>query len=244
MQNAHVDTSEKPYRLISEMRDEAYRPLVFTTADVLDKIERHAFKPAKHLRIRSSGPILLAGQSGALCVVEGETETERFGVAIPFTNGLSGIDSSGKEHFVKTRWFETLPIGLDGSVTANKGLRLIKVGFRLVELPFHWSEQRHKLSRLTCAFANETGLSKSALGRDLNTDFPDYSALAGIEVCELKPIVQYIQKNWPDLSEDPVPSRETIAATLAALNMRGRTRGRNSGRDSVSPQSRLRTKYI
>jgi hypothetical protein len=124
-----------------------------------------------------------------------------------------------------------MPVNPDGSVLASRRLRLSKVTFRLVELPFEWTYLRLTLTIVISMFANEMGLSASAIGRDLNTSFPEFPNLAKIEIPELDPVVRYVHQRWSDVSSDlPPPSRETIAATLAGLGIRNRARGRNTHR--------------
>lgn len=199
-------------------------------ADVIDKIVSYGFKPVGELQGRCAQRGILAGRYGGLCRVEGETETERFACPIPFMDGLTGIDKAGKERFVEVRWFEGMKIYWDGSLRVTQRLRLWRVSFRLVDLPFEWSHLQYNLSRLITRYANETGLSRASLGRELDAGYPEYMEMSNIAVPTLKPVVEYVQKTWRDISVDPVPSRETIAATLEGLNMRPRTRGPNNAR--------------
>ena len=163
--------------------------------------------------------------------MEGETNTERFGIAIPFADRLEGIDENGKQRIVGIDCFENMLIQPRWPARVLPTVWISNVRFRLVRLPFRWSALQFHLSLLLSQFANEMGLSRATLKHELRTDFPDYSALAQIEIQNLSLVVQYVKQHWGEVSSElPPPSREIISATLAALSMRNRSRGRHARR--------------
>jgi hypothetical protein len=70
-------------RGVLEMRDAAFRPIIRTLADALATMDKADLKPIGHLRGGTSALSYYQGVSGALTWIEGETEHEKFRVAIP-----------------------------------------------------------------------------------------------------------------------------------------------------------------
>jgi hypothetical protein len=222
----------KPYGFISKMRDAKHRPLIRSLADVLNIIESRGIEPIGDLFGRSNGLQCFAGRVGSFCRVEGETATERFGIAIPFAECFFGTDANGKRRKVRIDWFDGARIAFgNGCMTVKPKWLFKNVQFRISKLPFNWSETNFRISALVAQFANETGLSQCNLGRELPTSYVDFPGLAQIEIAGLDPVVEFVRSRWRESSTDiPPPSRETIAAALAALSMRSRARGRHAVR--------------
>ena len=228
-------TDERPWFLISKMRDDSHRPLIRSMADVLEKIGSEQIELLGELRGRCHGPGVLAGHYGGLCRVEGETDAKRFAIAIPFADQFEGVDENGERHTQDIGSFENVIIRPDGAVQMLPGIWLKRVTFGIVRLPYRWSQTNATLTRLFSEYANKAGLSKAALGRDLPTTYPDYYGLAQIRIDRLDRIAGFVADYWNQASSDPLPSRGTIASTLATLSMRNRVRGPHSMRDKISP---------
>jgi hypothetical protein len=176
----------------------------------------------------------LGGINGCLARVEGETAETRFAVAIPFMTGFYGRDESRTRRRYPLQWLKGALIRSDGAVKLRQYPEPVwvrAVEFRIHALPYAWTETRRNVTTLVSRYANESGLAFAALGRDLPTDHLDFDGLARIDICRLGPVLRFISAKWHEISLDiPVPSRETISATLAALSMKGRSRGRNARR--------------
>jgi len=123
---------------------------------------------------------------------------------------------------------------MDGTICFSTGsttLSATRVRFDYVDLPFELSELQRHIAKLTVAFCNETGLSKTAIDRELSAAFIDYGEITKINIKSLKPIADFVRSHWPSIgTHAPPPSNETIAATLEALAVRPRRSGKHAMR--------------
>jgi hypothetical protein len=227
---AMPQAGEKPLRCFMQTRDDNWRPLIRSVADILALLEKEGLVLIGDLYARGS-LLQLGGINGCLARVEGETAETRFAVAIPFMTGFYGRDESGKRWKYTPPWLADAEIETDGAVRLRQHRQVRAVEFDFPVLPYTWTETKRNLTTLFCRYANESGLAFAALGRDLPTDHLDFDGLARIDIFRLGPVLRFISAKWHEISLDiPVPSRETISATLAALSMKGRSRGRNARR--------------
>lgn len=220
--------SEKRTYLVLEMRDDAFRPTIGSLADVRNKIDELGI-PMGEIRGYATQQFHMGGQRGSLCGVQYETASEIIDIAIPFSSAFKGIDVSGRERKFGIEQFDGSRINPDGSVVLGYGLELRRVKFVYCRLPLEWSVTSRNISRILIRYVNETGLAARALGRELPTWYVDYASLALVAVADLRKVELFIRARWRVVHPDSKPpSRETIAATLAALSMRQRSRGRNA----------------
>jgi hypothetical protein len=213
---------EKPWRLLSSMYDESFRPTIRSLADALAAMDRAAFDPIGELRGGASDQGIWHKRKCALTWIEGETACERFRVAIPVSTEFTGWDKRGHRYRQPISDFDGAIILRDGSLRLEKNLWVQRVRFIFPHLTFLLTGNQRYIARLVSEFQNPCG-------GELSLRPIDYSGLATTEITSLRAVTEFVRSNWNSLvTGSPPPSRETIASTLEALFARARTRERHS----------------
>lgn len=210
-----------------QMRDDNFRSQIRSVADILVILENERLMQIGDLHVRGS-LLQLGGINGFLAHVEGETAEERFAIALPLITGVCGRTKIGARKAYPHQLLKGALILPNGAVRLRRypePVWIRGVEFKFGILPYDWTETRRRITTLVSRYANESGLSVAALGRDLPTERPDFNGLAQITIDRLQPVLDFISAEWHEMDPGiPMPSRETISATLAALSMRGRRR--------------------
>jgi hypothetical protein len=177
--------------------------------------------PIGHLR-GGAGQIRSYGRAEcALTWIEGETERERFRVAIPTSRWFSGWDQNNRRHERSITAFNGTTILPNGSLRLTKTLWIGRVEFDIPPLTFVLTDVQKHIALLVSEFLNISGHS-------LPTKYVDYVELGKVKLTSFRPVADFVRSNWHrDGVNTPSPSRETIAATLEALFMRSRSRQAN-----------------
>lgn len=241
-----VRISPKTPRMIMGQRDDAsFRPLRRSVADGLAAIEREALRPIGPVRGSTSRTVLLCGHNVSLILMVGETETETFTVGFPFATTFKATSlQDGKLRTYQATQFDGSYIDSGGTVQLhNRALVRARDGgdyvknleFDAADLPFRLTELQLDVLDLLIPFLNETGIAQQQLGRKVSTGNHRFADLFSIKLQTLNPFQTFIDERWNTMRAGvPPPSRETIAATLEALGVRARNRGRRAFRPAPS----------
>lgn len=213
--SASVAKAAKPVRLLLAMRDANYRPTIRRLADALNVMDDAKLNPIAPLRGGAITMVYCGKRLGASPWIEGETETERFMIAIPMSEWFSGWDHSDRLRERRITAFDGAAILPDGLLQLKSGLWLNRVEFSLVPLTFELTAVQKQIATLVSAYLNLSG-------HDLPLDYIDYARLSQLEVEALQPVTDFVRSRWPRGGR-AAPSRETIAATLEALFIRDRS---------------------
>ena len=210
---------EKPMRLVLKMRDAAYRPIILTVADALATMVEEKLNPIGHLRGGSTPITSYRGCFGARAWIEGETEYERFRIAIPTSSSLSGRNFDGHTVERPITSFNGATILCNGSVRlADCWLQCVK--FHIPPMRFILTAVETRIAELVSEFSNSKG-------HNLPIDWVDFVRLGNVNWSySLPPLVDFIGQHWCRDGQPliPPPSRETIVDTLDALFVRKRAR--------------------
>ena len=210
-------------RLLLDMRDTNFRPIIRTLADALDKIDQAGLKPVGSLR---GGAIKFDYNSrclGVMSWIEGKTESERFRVAMPISEWLSGKDQNNRRHERPMASFNGATILRDGSLRLEENLWIDRVEFSspTVPLTFELTDTQKSIAKLVSKYLN-------LLGHDCPIEYVHYPSLAQVELPSLRPVSDFVRSHWHEHGRNTAaPSRETIASTLEALFIRRRVRNQS-----------------
>lgn len=235
--------SSKPHQLILGMRNASHRPERVSINDVLSALGDREL--ISDLHGYASRITWVAGRWVSLGGVLGETPCHTFQIGLPFARYFIATDvRQNKKQRISMYQFNDCRIANSGLVMLGVKKALFEdLKFEPAEMPFQFSALQRAIAKKAAEFSNHTGLSQQFIGHDLPTNHVDFGRMIKIEIKALGPVLEYIHSHWYE-TDGPSPSRETVAATLAALGMRWRQRGEDSMENQISPYFNWQKKKI